>query len=459
MLMRAEQAWQAALGQLQMDMQKAAYDTWVRDTELVSYEDGLFIIGVRNAYARDWLADRLSSTVNRILTGVMGRTVEVRFIVWQSTVESVELQENPADLLASELISQPETTGQSFSLPNSALNRRYSFANYVVGTSNRLAHAACLAVSENPAEAYNPLFLYGGVGLGKTHLLHAIGNHCAQRGLSVLYVSSEEFTNDLINAIRTHTTQAFREKYRRIDVLLIDDIQFIAGKESTQEEFFHTFNTLHGQNKQIVMSSDRPPKAMVTLEERLRSRFEWGLTADIQPPDFETRVAILRYKRERGGYQLPDEMLELIARRVQSNIRELEGALTRVAAFANLSGEPVTTRLIESALADLLPRRNEVGAEDVVRMVAESFGVTLDRMLGRDRTKQVAVPRQIAMYLLREEANMSLPQIGEVLGGRDHTTIMYGCEKVADMLERDDRLRRQLVEIREHLYGPSRLAI
>jgi chromosomal replication initiator protein len=316
-----------------------------------------------------------------------------------------------------------------------------------------------MAVAEKPAQAYNPLILYGGVGLGKTHLLHAIGNMPILRGQQVLYVSSEEFTNDLINAIRTHTTQAFREKYRRIDVLLIDDIQFIAGKESTQEEFFHTFNTLHGQDKQIVISSDRPPKALVTLEERLRSRFEWGLTADIQPPDFETRIAILRSKADRAGYPIPDDILETIARRVQSNIRELEGALTRIVAFANLSGLPLTPQLVESALADLLPHRGEVQPEEVVRKVADVFGLPMDRMLGRDRSKDVALPRQIAMYLLRQEANISLPQIGVALGGRDHTTILYGIEKITDMLERDDRLRRQLIEIREQLYGPSRMMV
>jgi chromosomal replication initiator protein len=320
-----------------------------------------------------------------------------------------------------------------------------------------LAHAASLAVAEKPALAYNPLFLYGGVGLGKTHLLHGIGNFCLQRGLQVLYVSSEEFTNDLINAIRTHTTQAFREKYRRIDVLLIDDIQFIAGKEATQEEFFHTFNTLHGQNKQIVISSDRPPKAMVTLEERLRSRFEWGLTADIQPPDLETRLAILRAKSDRAGYHITNDILELVARRVQSNIRQLEGALTRVAAFANLSSLPLTPQLVESVLVDMLPRKTQVEPEEVVRKVAETFGVAMDRMLGRDRSREVALPRQIAMYLLRQEANISLPQIGDALGGRDHTTIMYGCDKIADLLERDDRLRRQVIEIRERLYGSPAL--
>ena len=242
-------------------------------------------------------------------------------------------------------------------------------------------------------------------------------------------------------------------------MLLIDDIQFIAGKESTQEEFFHTFNTLHGQDKQIVISSDRPPKALVTLEERLRSRFEWGLTADIQPPDFETRMAVLRGKSERAGRRIPAEIIEVIARRVQSNIRELEGALTRVVAFADLSGVPLSSQLVETALADLLPRRSDLKPSEVVRSVADAFGVPIERMLGRDRSQEVALPRQIAMYLLREESNISLPQIGEVLGGRDHTTIMYGCEKINDLIERDDRLRRRVVEIREHIYKPPPLQL
>jgi len=457
--MNASQAWQATLGQLQMEMPKAAYNTWVRDAELISYEDGSFIIGVQNAYARDWLHSRLSSTVTRLLTGIMNRSVEIRFVVWHNSGELSESQENSD----TNQISPPDShSTESFSIPkpeNPTLNARYNFGNFVVGASNRLAHAASMAVAEKPAQAYNPLFLYGGVGLGKTHLLHAIGNLCTERGQLVLYVSSEEFTNDLVNAIRTHTTQAFREKYRRIDVLLIDDIQFIAGKESTQEEFFHTFNTLHGQDKQLVISSDRPPKALVTLEERLRSRFEWGLAADIQPPDFETRLAILRSKADRAGYRLSDEIMEIIARRVQSNIRELEGALTRIVAFSDLSGLPLTPQLVETALADLLPRRTEVQPDEVVHKVAEVFGVAMDRLLGRERSREVALPRQIAMYLLREEANISLPQIGEALGGRDHTTVMYGCDKVADLLERDDRLRRQVIEIREQLYGSPHLAL
>jgi len=441
--MKAEQAWQATLGQLQMEMPKAAFDTWVRDTELISHEDGSFIIGVHNAFARDWLESRLSSTIVRILSGLMNRIVEVKFIVWQGyePVEATEIEKLPE-----------QGANNSNRLISQALSQRYTFDNFIVGTSNRLAHAASLAVAENPALAYNPLFLYGGVGLGKTHLLHAIGNLCIERGQNVLYVSSEEFTNDLINSIRTHTTQAFRERYRSIDVLLIDDIQFIAGKESTQEEFFHTFNTLHGQNKQLVISSDRPPKALFTLEERLRSRFEWGLTADIQPPDYETRVAILRGKAERAGRRIQDEITSVIARRIQANIRELEGALTRVVAFADLSGVPLSPQMVETALADLLPRRKEVEPGEVVRKVAEAFGVPVDRMISRERTQEIALPRQIAMYLLREDSHISLPQIGEALGGRDHTTVMYGCDKISDLLERDDRLRRRVVEIREHIY-------
>ena len=449
--MRAEQAWQSTLGRLQMEMPKAAFDTWVNDAEFISYEDGSFIIGVENAYARDWLRDRLSSTVTRILTGMMNRTVEVNFVVWKNQQDGLITKELLDDEQDNQIIESLNNN------QNSSINRRYTFDSFVVGASNRLAHAASLAVAERPAQAYNPLFLYGGVGLGKTHLLQAIGNMICNHGQQVLYVSSEEFTNDLINAIRTHTTQAFRNKYRQIDVLLIDDIQFIAGKESTQEEFFHTFNTLHGQDKQIVISSDRPPKALVTLEERLCSRFEWGLTADIQPPDLETRQAILRAKAEQIGYQIPNELIELIARRVQSNIRELEGALTRVVAFANFSGLTITPQMVETALVDLIPRRSEVSPDEIIRLVAEAYGVSVEQIQGRGRSRKIALPRQIAMFLLRHEANISLPHIGEKLGGRDHTTVIYGCDKVADLLERDDRMRRKVIEIREQIYGSSRV--
>ena len=444
--MDAEKAWQSALGQLQMEMPKASFNTWVRDTQIFSYDDGLFTIGVRNAYARDWLESRLSSTVTRLLMGIMNRTVDVAFVVnasgnGETVSEPAAAEEIPGVALN---ISQ--------GLRSVTLNPRYTFENFIVGPNNRLAHAASQAVAESPATAYNPLFLYGGVGLGKTHLLHAIGNYCQDHGLRVLYVSSEEFTNDMINAIRSHTTQAFREKYRSADVLLVDDIQFIAGKESTQEEFFHTFNTLHGQNKQIIVSSDRPPKSLVTLEERLRSRFEWGLTADIQLPDLETRLAILRSKAERLGHVVPAELMDLIARRVQSNIRELEGALNRIVAFSDLSGLALTPQLADLALTDLLPQRGDVKPAAVVDMVAKTFNLSVDRLLSPDRSRDVALPRQIAMYLMRE-TNISLPQIGQALGGRDHTTVMYACEKVADLLERDDKVRRQVVQIRQQLYA------
>lgn len=439
--MNAEQAWQIALDQLQREMSKASYDTWVRSTELVSCEGDVFTVGVQNAFARDWLDTRLTGAVEEKLTGMLQR---------QQTVQFVVLHQDDSD--AVDEPASPERQSP-VSRPPSPFNSRYMFENFVVGSSNRLAHAACMAVAESPAHAYNPLFLYGGVGLGKTHLLHAIGSQAYQQGLQVLYVSAEDFTNDLINAIRTHNTMAFRERYRSMDVLLIDDIQFIAGKESTQEEFFHTFNTLHGQEKQIVMTSDRPPKAMGSLEERLRSRFEWGLIVDIQPPDLETRIAILRSKADRAGRDVPQPILEMIAQAVQSNIRELEGSLTRVLAYADLSGLPLTMDLVKTALVDLLPQRRAVEPRRVVEMVANAFGLTSAELTGRGRTREVALPRQVAMYLLREEGNVSLPQIGEMLGGRDHTTVMYACEKVADMMERDDRLRRQVVRIREELYG------
>ncbi len=445
--MDAEQAWQSAMGQLQMEMPKASYDTWVRETRMASYADGAFTISVRNAYARDWLESRLSSTVTRLLTGIMNRSVNVSFVVKNAEepcLEPIVTTSGGMEISIDEsVVSRPRSV---------TLNPRYTFENFIVGPNNRLAHAAAQAVAENPAAAYNPLFLYGGVGLGKTHLLHAIGNYCQEHGQYVLYVSSEEFTNDMINAIRSHTTQAFREKYRSVDVLLVDDIQFIAGKESTQEEFFHTFNTLHGQNKQIIVSSDRPPKSLITLEERLRSRFEWGLTADIQLPDLETRLAILRSKSEKLGHNVPAEIMDLIARRVQSNIRELEGALNRVVAFSELSGTPLTLQLAEMALIDLLPQRGDVKPAAVVDIVAKAYNISVDQLMSPDRSRDVSLPRQIAMFLMRE-TNLSLPQIGQALGGRDHTTVMYACEKIADLLERDDQVRRQVVQIRQQLYA------
>ncbi len=444
--MNPDQAWQSVLAQLQLDMAKASFDTWVRDTHPLSYESGTLTVGVPNAYARDWLESRLASTVSRLLIGIMNTNVAVTFVVAQGEDAQRIEAEQPLPVPDAEPQPRPH---------HSMLNPRYTFDSFVVGSGNRLAHAACQAVAEKPARAYNPLFVYGGVGLGKTHLLHAIGNSCHSRGLNVLYVSSEEFTNEIINAIRTHTTQAFREKYRSADVLLVDDIQFIAGKESTQEEFFHTFNTLHGQDKQIIVSSDRPPKALVTLEERMRSRFEWGLAADIQPPDLETRLAILRAKAERTGRYIPDEILDSIARRVQSNIRELEGALNRIIAFADLSGQLLTPQLVEAALVDLLPQRQDIMPEKIVELVAREWKITEDELLGRDRSQKIAEPRQVAMYLMRKETDASLPQIGEALGGRDHTTVMYAIEKLSNQIETKADLRKRVINVKQQLYGQS----
>ncbi len=449
--MNAEQAWQSVLGQLQMEMPRASFDTWVRDTRPVSYDKGVLTVGVRNAYARDWLESRLASNVSRLLIGILNANVTVNFVVVNAD-EPIPAATDPEPAPASLEMTPPERPRST------TLNPRYIFDTFVVGSGNRLAHAACQAVAEKPARAYNPLFLYGGVGLGKTHLLHAIGNACIARGLNVLYVSSEEFTNDMINAIRTHTTQAFREKYRSADVLLIDDIQFIAGKESTQEEFFHTFNTLHGQDKQIIVSSDRPPKSLVTLEERLRSRFEWGLTADIQPPDLETRLAILRSKAERTGRHIPDEVLEIVARRVQSNIRELEGALNRIIAFADLSGTPLTPKLVDLALADLLPQRSDLAPEKIIELVAREWQTSVEALLGRDRSQKIAQPRQVAMYLLRKKTDASLPQIGEALGGRDHTTVMYAIEKIDNEIKIKTDLQKRISIIEQQLYSGAAAA-
>ena len=447
--MNPEQTWQSVLGQLQLEMPKASFDTWVRDTRPLSYESGTLTVGVRNAYARDWLENRLTSTVDRLLVGILNLNASVDFVV---------MKEDKAESSKTGTAENVSMDANERPAQNPTLNPRYTFETFVVGAGNRLAHAACMAVAEKPARAYNPLFLYGGVGLGKTHLLHAIGNACHASGSNVLYVSSEEFTNDMINAIRTHTTQAFREKYRSIDVLLVDDIQFIAGKESTQEEFFHTFNTLHGQDKQIIVSSDRPPKALVTLEERLRSRFEWGLAADIQPPDLETRLAILRAKAERTGRFISDDILETIARRVESNIRELEGTLNRIIAFADLSGSSLTPQLVEVALADLLPQHQNIAPEKIIELVAHEWQTSVEALLGRDRTQKIAEPRQVAMYLMRKETDASLPMIGEVLGGRDHTTVMYAIQKIASQIETKADLRKRVISVKQQLYGQAAIA-
>src|SRR2546427_9271148 len=338
-------------------------------------------------------------------------------------------------------------------LLHNRLNPRYTFDTFIVGNSNRLAHAASLAVAEAPGESYNPLFLYGGVGLGKTHLLHAIGHQGGQTGLAVLYVSSEQFTNEIVNAIRYRTTEEFRAKYRSVDILLVDDIQFIAGKESTEEEFFHTFNSLHEMSKQIVICSDRPPKAIVSLEERLRSRFEWGLIADIQPPDLETRMAILRVKADVLRYRVPDDIIAYIASRVQTNIRELEGCLNRLMAYQQLHRTELTMDVARAAMSSLVndTRETRLNSKQIVQAVAEYYQISLDAMCGKRRDKHIVMPRQIAMHLIRQETQVSLLEIGQLFGGRDHSTVLHACEKIDRAVNLNPTLRREIVAIREQL--------
>jgi chromosomal replication initiator protein len=450
----AQKQWQAVLGELQLQMTRATFDTWLRGSEVIAFDEGLFTVYVRHAYAVDWLENRLMHLIRRTLRRRAGAEADVLF-----TARTADQQEH--------LVLVPETVPEEVSLvdqapsavngqPSGELNPRYTFNSFVVGTSNRLAHAASLAVAENPAHAYNPLFIYGGVGLGKTHLLHALGHEAQQRGLSVLYVSSEWFTNDLINAIRDQRTEEFRGKYRNNDVLLVDDIQFIAGKERTQEEFFHTFNTLHGAGKQIVVSCDRPPKALVALEDRLRSRFGWGLIADVQPPDFETRVAILREKAATVSAQVPNDVLAHIARKVPSNIRELEGALNCVLAHAGLMNAPLTLDTAEAALESILDRPADLSPQRILSAVAKHYGLTEHDLIGRSRRRVVSVPRQLVMYLVREETETSLPRIGELLGGRDHSTIIHGCDKIASQIETDEQLRRDWLTIKEKLSETTR---
>jgi chromosomal replication initiator protein len=446
-----EQVWQVALDQLQLQMTRATYDTWVKDTHVVSQEGTSLIVGAKSAFAKDWLENRLMPTISRTVTNIMGHPVEIQFVV-----DSDRVNDPAPALLQDPQFSPPVPAGKNGSGSSGTerpmLNYKYTFEQFIVGASNRLAHAASLAVAEMPAEAYNPLFLYGGVGLGKTHLLQAIAHFALLKGRHITYTTSETFTNDLINAIRTQSTDLFREKYRNTDFLLIDDIQFIAGKESTQEEFFHTFNTLHSSGSQIVLSSDRPPKAITTLEDRLRSRFEWGLQADVQPPDLETRIAILRFKADVLGTQVPDDVMEFIARRAQNNIRELEGALNKVVAHSTMMRIPINLESAHVALQDIVSRQAELTVEQIIEDVANYYRLDKEVLVARGRSKEVAAARQMAMYLAREETGASLPQIGEALGGRDHTTVMHGWEKIASQIEQNDQLRREMLAIREQIY-------
>jgi chromosomal replication initiator protein len=479
--------WNSTLGTMQVQTSRHEFNTWLRRATLQSIENGVATIGAPSAFFKEGLENRYTGPLRDLISNLVGFPVQVRVVIASPQMVRAEKgsssreygqdadaqdahDESPEHQNGASSNNRNGNGGGSYgydrlgmqqleftsTMRSGMLNARYTFDRFIVGPSNRLANAACMAVAEHPAQAYNPLFLYGGVGLGKTHLLHAIGNYALDRDpeINVLYVSSEKFTNDMINAIRRQQTEEFRIRYRNIDILLIDDIQFIAGKEGTQEEFFHTFNTLHSAGKQIVISSDRPPKAILTLEERLRSRFEWGLIVDVQTPDLETRTAILRAKAEQMSSYIPEDVIDFLAHRIQSNIRELEGCLNRVAAYAQMYGTAVSVEVATAALTELLDtsRRKRITAEAILREVAEFYGVDLRALQGRSRSRNIVVPRQVAMYLLREETDASLMDIGQLLGGRDHTTVIYGCDKIGEEINADSRLRQEVITIRDKLY-------
>ncbi len=450
-----KQLWSAALGELQLAVTKANYDTWFKDTQVVSEEDDVFMIGVPNAFAREWLESKYRNQVRETLKRLLSRTVDVRFV----TMGAVAARGDPptASQPASSAAAATGATTDRREAPAALLHTRYTFSTFVVGSNNRLAHAAALSVAERPGHSYNPLFIYGGSGLGKTHLMHAIGHAVVSRHPKkrVAYATSEKFTNEFINSIRAQKGEEFRERYRRIDVLLIDDIQFLTGKEGTQEEFFHTFNAIHEEGKQIVLSSDRPPKAIERLEDRLRSRFEWGLIADISTPDLETRIAILRAKSEAQSVPVPPPVIDFLAQRIVSNIRELEGALTRIVAYATLNAVPITTQLAQEILQNILynPRQKTLSPDKIVDAVARYYGVPVEQLRGKARDKQIVLPRQIAMYLMREETEAPLLRIGEALGGRDHSTVLHGCEKIEREMADNDDFRRDVGALRELLYA------
>lgn len=441
-----EELWNSVLAQVEQQISKPSFETWLKSTRLLSNKNSTVTIAAPNSFARDWLENHYIHLITGILTELTGQDLLIKFVV-QKDQDTDEF-----DLPAPKIQAR---NNEQHDISPGMLNPKYTFDTFVIGSGNRFAHAASLAVAEAPAKAYNPFFIYGGVGLGKTHLMHAIGHYVLEHNpdAKVVYLSSEKFTNEFINSIRDNKAIDFRNKYRNVDVLLIDDIQFLAGKESTQEEFFHTFNTLHEEQKQIVISSDRPPKEIPTLEDRLRSRFEWGLITDIAPPDLETRIAILRKKAKADGLDIPNEVMLYIANQIDSNIRELEGALIRVVAYSSLVNKDITADLAAEALKDIMPNSKPriITILDIQNVVGEHYHIRLEDFTAKKRTKSIAFPRQVAMYLSRELTDFSLPKIGEEFGGRDHTTVIHAHEKISSLLKQDNQLQQDIKEIRSML--------
>jgi len=437
-MMNCKNIWNQTLLLIEERISGPSFETWLKETEAIDVQGDTVVVSVPSDFVKEWLDNRYAQLIKDVLLEVTGNPLDVKFIVGAQ---------------------DPTTTreGRRDEVISTQLNPKYTFETFVIGNSNRFAHAAALAVAEAPAKAYNPLFIYGGVGLGKTHLMNAIGHFVIKHyaGSRVVYLSTEKFTNDFINSIRDNRAGEFRNKYRNVDVLLIDDIQFLAGKESTQEEFFHTFNALHESNKQIIISSDRQPREIPTLEDRLRSRFEWGLITDIQTPDLETRAAILRKKAALEQINITDEDILLVANRITTNIRELEGGLTRIKAYASMTGREINQELIEQTLKDLVPNSQDepITVEKIQQVVADYYNLRVEDMKAKKRTKAVAHPRQIAMHLCRELTDLSLPKIGDEFGGRDHTTVMHAQEKISAEIEKSPNIAHQVEAIKKLLHS------
>ncbi len=438
----SNELWNAALASLERKYSKPIFEMWLKPIRPIAMSDVEIVLSVQSPFARDWVENRLKGDISDVLTELLGATLALRFVV------APEAPSAPNAAVTHAHVEPMPRVSLNEDIRHGNLNPRYTFDEFVVGNSNRFAHAASQAVAEAPARAYNPLFLYGGVGLGKTHLMHAIGHRVlgANPGANVVYVSSEKFTNEFIIAIKNNQTVEFRNKYRHVDVLLIDDIQFLEGKEQTQEEFFHTFNSLHEAQRQVVISSDRPPKEIQTLESRLRSRFEWGLLTDMQPPDLETREAILRKKAESEKIPVPDDVTSFIAKVIPSNIRELEGALIRVVAFASLTKSPITADLAAEVLKNVVattPARR-ITIALIKDKIAKAHGLTVKEMDHQRRDQRLAAPRQIAMYIATELTDNSLPQIAREFAKKDHTTVMYARDKVKNQMTVDEAYRNKV---------------
>ena len=454
----ARALWTAALGRLQTRVTRPNYETWLKETVGVRSADGEFIVGAPNPFVAEMLEQRMYSLISQTLEALVGREVEVRFAVASSLETGIEVDGARYQPVGETDAGKPDDDATpdfptAAAIPRPALNGKYTFDRFIVGKSNELAHAASLAVAREPGALYNPLVMYSSVGMGKTHLMQAIGHRIIARGMSVIYSTTEEFTNAYIRAIREGATDEFRARYRSADALLLDDVQFLIGKEQTQEGFFHTFNALHMANRQIVLTSDRPVSALSLLEDRIQSRLAGGLVADIQPPDIETRIAILRAKADASTLDAPDDVLHFLAERVHRNIRELEGSLNRVLAFADLTGAPVTIELVKRTVADMVETAadRQIPESEVIAAVASHFGVSVEAIKGRKRDKKTSLARQVAMYLLREESRLGQSAIGKALGGKAHNTVMHGCERIANQLNVDPHLRREVINIREAL--------